>query len=499
MSYKDTMEKNLEQDSKLAISELPSLEELLKRDSNVVIPELYCMVKILLGRVEELEKEVRQLKSRLTMDSHNSSKPPSSDGLKKKIKNLRQPSQNPTGGQNGHEGKWLKFVEKPDETKVHDVETCENCNCSLNELIQVQVEKAHVFAIPKPKLFVREHQVPVKICPRCGAENKSSFPPGVFPGTQYDESVKSFLVYLNQYQYLPSERACELFQDLFGHTISEGTLNNAVGNCSSSLEPFEKEVKSQIIDSPVIHCDETGMASMEKCNYVHIASTPSLTFYTISQKRGSDGMDGAGILPYFRGTAVHDFWGAYMKYPCNHAFCNAHIVRELIFAHEEDNCEFAKRMIDCILEIKEAVDNEKEREGESLPVEAIAQFEEDYNQIIEEWLATYPPEPNRTPGKRGRKRQSKTKNLLDRLSTYSRQILAFMYDFSIPFDNNLAERDLRMMKLKQKISGTFRSIEGIKAFCRIRSYISTVRKQGRNVLESLKEALAGKPFLPISP
>jgi transposase len=206
-------------------------------------------------------------------------------------------------------------------------------------------------------------------------------------------------------------------------------------------------------------------------------------------------MDAMDILPSFEGTAVHDFWGPYRKHPCSHSFCNGHILRELTFAQEEDHSEHAGTMIECLMEIKGCVDEAKAEAAGCLPQEKLKYLQNRYDEIVREWKTCYPQETVKS-GKRGRTKQSKTKNLLDRLYANYREVLKFMYDFSVPFDNNLAERDLRMMKLKEKISGTFRSNEGADHFCRIRSYIQTVKKNGLNVFEALKNALLGNPFMP---
>jgi len=303
------------------------------------------------------------------------------------------------------------------------------------------------------------------------------------------------MVHLNQYQYTPYERACEIFAEIYGHSISEGTLCNSIYECAASLEEFRNQLKGFLRRSWVIHCDETGVQIKDKRNWMHVAATPLLAYYFVHARRGKEAMDAMDILPSFQGTAVHDFWGAYKKYPCSHSFCNAHLLRELIFARDEDNSENAGHMIDCLMDIKEAGDEAKVEGAEFLPQEMQKLMQNRYDEVVREWQTCIPQEPV-CYGKRGKKKQSKTRNLLDRLATHSREVFTFMYDFSVPFDNNLAERDLRMMKLKEKISGIFRSPEGAENFCRIRSYIQTVKKNGLNILESLKKAFLGSPFMP---
>ena len=259
---------------------------------------------------------------------------------------------------------------------------------------------------------------------------------------------------------------------------------------------MEKEIKRQAVDSPVVHFDETGMGVNGKREWSHVAGTETLTCYAAHPKRGHEATEAMGILPDFQGMAVHDFWKPYFKYNCRHALCNAHHLRELKGILEQDKQEWPRDMIDLLLEIKRAVD-EKRTVADKLDPVQIKGFEERYDQVIENGLAENPlPLSQGQPGRRGRKKQSKAKNLLDRLNTHRKKALAFMYDFSVPFDNNQAERDIRMMKVQQKISGTFRSAQGANIFCRIRGYISTVRKNSLSVINTIQAAFEGNPFIP---
>jgi transposase len=461
------------------------------REENKALKEENTTLKAEIG---ELKIEVKELKSRLNMDSHNSSKPPSSDGFKKKTKSLRSHSGKTSGGQPGHPGNSLK-CESPNETENLPVDECKRCKYSLKDQVLSDEEIAQIIDILFPKLFVKELRAAIKICPCCGMINKASLPSGIQAGIQYGAGVKSFMVYLNQYQHIPYERACEIFYEIFRHSISEGTLYNSIEECAASLEDFEIQLKGFLRRAWVIHCDETGVRVKNEREWLHVASTSDLAYYFLHARRGKEAMDAMDILPSFTGTAVHDFWGAYRKYPCSHSFCNGHLLRELIFAQDEDHSEHAGTMIECLMEIKGCVDEAKAYGAGCLPQEKLKYLQNRYDEIVREWNTCYPQETVKS-GKRGRTKQSKTKNLLDRLSANYREVLKFMYDFSVPFDNNLAERDLRMMKLKEKISGTFRSNEGADYFCRIRSYIQTVKKNGLNVIEALKNAFHGKPFMP---
>ncbi|MBI5251866.1 MAG: IS66 family transposase, partial [Desulfomonile tiedjei] len=297
--------------------------------------------------------------------------------------------------------------------------------------------------------------------------------------------------YLNQYQLLPQKRTSEFFGDVFGRSVGEGTLNNFVSDCATALGEFGQELKAGIGDSKVVHFDETKAMSGY---WVHVASTGNMTYYAVHPNRGHKAMDEIGILPTFQGSAVHDGLVAYKKYPCRHVLCNAHHQRELVAVKEDENVEWAAQMLDFLHDVKKSVDEAKEKDNDCLESKEIKNFEERYEKIVKTGFEAYPPEPiSAVPiKKRGRKKQSKGKNLLDRFKKNREQILAFMYDFKIPYDNNQAERDLRMIKLKIKISGTFRSKNGILNFCRIRSFISTMRKQGQRILQSLSNVFAGK-------
>ena len=452
---------------------------------------------------EELSKRIKELEGQLAKNSRNSSKPPSSDGLKKpkpKPKSLRKKSGRKPGGQKGHQGKTLSMVEKPDHTITHTVDQCQCCKCSLKEQAPERIERRQVFDIPVHKLEVTEHSGEVKTC-HCGHLNRAVFPKEVTAPVQYGPRVKSTAAYLKDYQLLPFQRLTEIMSDLFAcETFSQGTLANLTADCSQQLEPVDEFIRTQVASAAVAGFDETGMRAVGSLHWLHTISTEWLTWYFAHKKRGSEAMDAAGVLPEFNGRAVHDFWDAYLKYDCKHAFCNAHLLRELIFLWEEQKQTWAKDMIDHLLEIKAAVENARLADAEALPEKYPEQFQNHYFQILADGYQQNPPSES-TPGKkrRGRPKQSKARNLLDRFRNHADSILAFMNDFDVPFDNNMSERDLRMMKLRQKISGTFRSLEALKAFCRIRSYISTAKKNGLNVLDALHRLFHGNPFLPPCP
>ena len=264
------------------------------------------------------------------------------------------------------------------------------------------------------------------------------------------------------------------------------------GEAGGRLQEVNGRIKEGIISSSIVHFDETGMRIEAKLHWLHVAGTGALTYYMPHAKRGSEAFDAIGILPEFQGKAVHDGWMSYFKYGCDHGLCNAHHLRELTFIDEQYGQRWAKQMMGFLLEVKEK--RERSR-GNRFASKRIREFEERYRDIIAMGLAANPP-PAEGPKKRGRKKKSKASNLLDRLQRHEQATLAFMYDFSVPFDNNSGERDIRMMKVQQKISGTFRTFEGAMSFCRIRSYISTVRKQGMNVISALQDIFSDRQLLP---
>lgn len=454
---------------------------------------LATQVTLLSEQVPLLEERVKELEAQLNKNSRNSSKPPSSDEFIKP-KSQRQKSGKKSGGQKGHKGQTLKMRETPDVTVTHRVENCQGCGHSLEDVPCKDLEKRQEFDVPMPDLIVTEHQAETKQCPCCNLDNQAPFPKGVEMPVQYGPNIKSLLVYLNQYQLIPYKRAVELIEDLYGFSISEGTLFNFIAATFNALEPVEAEIVAQLVDSPVVHVDETGLRIEAKRQWLHVASTKTLTHYGCHPKRGSEATDAIGILPHITGVTVHDYWRSYYKYNCKHSLCNTHHLRELTGIDELTGQEWPQEMKDLLLEIKTLVD---ERKGvpKELNAAEIKDFEERYERIIDKgYLENPPPEP--IPKKRGRKKQSKARNMLDRLRAHRPEVLAFMYDFNVPFDNNLAERDIRMMKVKQKISGVFRSEQGAKMFCRIRGYISTARKNSVPVLSAIKRALDGNPFVP---
>ncbi len=462
-----------------------------------LVGTLYQQIDTLQQQVQTLQTRVRELERRLGQNSSNSSKPPSSDGYGKPApKSQRTKSNRPSGGQPGHPGHRLELREAPDRTVVHRPEVCTGCGTSLPAQTPAQsVERRQVFEL-RAYFEVTEHQAEAVRCQCCGTVTRGGFPDGVTAPTQYGPGTKAFAAYCDVYQMLPSERICELIYDLTGHWLSEGTLYNVQTDLACSLEPFEAETRAQLIAAPVVNFDETGLRVQGRLHWLHSASTPTLTAYTVHAKRGLEGMIAAGILPTFGGVAVHDGWKPYWTFNCLHALCNGHHLRELLAVEELDQQPWSAAMRTLLSEANQAVDAAVAAGQDHLAPEQLASLTKQYDALIQQGLNTNPlPDPPPTP-RRGRLKKSKVRNLVERLQTYHEAALRFLHDFRVPFTNNQGEQDIRMVKVQQKISGTFRSAAAAHEFCRIRSYISTVKKQGLPVLDCLRQAIEGHPFRP---
>jgi len=451
-------------------------------------------VNLLVERVTELTEKVAVLELRVAKNSSNSSKPPSSDGYNKPSpKSLRTITGRKSGGQAGHPGETLQQVETPDDRKIYCPPTC-TCGLSLEDAKVIREERRQVFDIPLPVVQVTEHCVQTKEC-SCGQIATGQFPAAVTAHVQYGSNIKSMAVYLNQYQHLPYERTCEALAELLGIQISEGTLLNILAECHANLEESEAATKEHIIASKVVNADESGLRIGGKTRWVHSASTKDATHYHAHERRGADATISAGILPHFQGTVIHDGWKAYMRFSCHHGLCNAHHLRELVFVEEQCQQFWAKEMQELLLDIKQAVDGARSAGLGSLDATDHAGFMKKYDTLITIAYAVNPWQAPIDKPRRGRSKKPKPLNLVERLDKQRDAVLLFMNDFAVPFDNNLAERDIRMVKLKQKVSGCFRSMAGAEMFCRIRGYVSTARKNHIGAMDALLRAFHGNPFI----
>jgi transposase len=468
--------------------------------------DLVDLVEVLLTRLQQLETLVQEqaatiqtLQDHLAKNSGNSSKPPSSDGLKKpRTRSLRQKTGRKAGGQKGHQGQTLQLRDDPDHIEAHRLDWCPHCQTDLSSLPPSGYARRQVFDVPPVRIEVTEHQAEIKECPHCQATVQAVFPSEVSQPVQYGSRLKAQASYLNTYHFIPHARTSELFGDFYAHRPAPALIQEANQAVETGSQSALAAIYDQLPQAEVEHFDESGLRVAGKTQWLHLASTEQLTYYEVHPKRGQEAMQAIGILPNFSGRAVHDHWQPYQTFNnCDHAYCNSHHLRELQFVTDQYQQPWAEQMARLLLDIKAQV-AQTALVAETLPAERIAYFEQCYDHILQQGFAANPPPLDPTPKQPGRVKQSPPKNLLDRLDKHKLQTLAFMYDFRVPFDNNLAERDVRMVKVKQKVSGSFRTEPGAKTFCAIRSYISTVRKQGGNVLDAIQDALKGNPFMPLA-
>lgn len=464
------------------------------------ITQLEAENAVLREQIATLLERVRELEARLAKDSHNSSKPPSSDGLKRQpalTRSLRKATGKRSGGQIGHRGETLHLVAEPDAVEEHRPVVCATCQAPLDERAEVvSVERRQVHELPPVQLVVTEHQALRLRCPACQQVSAGDFPAEASSRAQYGPRLRALAVYLVAQQLLPSERTCELLADVCGAPLSEGTLATWVRQSAETLAPIEEAVKTALAHAPVLHHDETGVRRAGRLAWAHVTCTGRLTHYAIHAKRGREATDTIGILPTYRGVSVHDGWKPYQAYTaCRHALCNVHHLRELTYLAEEFAQTWAAGMKRLLQEMKAATDAARAQGASQLAPSLRASFIARYQALLAQGLAANPP-PRREPGRRGRRKQSPARNLLQRLCLQQEQALAFLEDLAIPFDNNQAERDLRMLKTQQKISGCFRSEAGAETFARLRGYCSTLRKQGVTLLAALHTLFTGSPLYP---
>jgi transposase len=463
------------------------------------IAELEALVARQQEQIAALVAHVRELEGRLAKDSHNSSKPPSSDGLRRKTKSLRAPSGKKAGGQLGHRGATLRLQATPDVVVEHRPTHCAHCQTPLDAAVPVVLcERRQVQDLPPERLVVTEHRALHLRCPHCDQVSRGAFPAEASSRAQYGLHVRALAVYLVEEQLVPLGRVQALLSDLFAVQVGRGTLVAWVQQAAAALAPVEGQIKAALRQAPVLHVDETGVRRGGHLVWAHVACTAQLTHYAIHAKRGNEATDAIGILSGFRGVSVHDGWASYQTYTaCRHALCNVHHLRELTFLEEEEHQAWAKDLKELLLAMRAAANQAHAQGWPAVPEAQRMAFHRQYRALLAHARAAHPPpDTPRRPGQRGRQAQSSARNLLDRLTLHEEQVLAFLDDLTIPFDNNQAERDLRSFKVQQKISGCFRSDPGAVAYARIRGYLATLRKQGRALLAALETVFAGHPIYP---
>lgn len=439
------------------------------------LAEKEVVIARLMQRIEVLERQ-------LGLNSKNSGKPPSSDGLKKppRVKSLRGKSGKPSGGQPGHKGETLRQVEKPDIIKRHNARSCTHCRARLNASMVTGVVKRQVFDIPKPVLEVTEHQAEIYTCTHCKGITQAAFPEGVTSSAQYGHRVHATAVYLSFGQLLPEDRVAETMSDLFGTRLCPATVSAMGAKRASDLKPLADSIAARVAAAPVKHLDETGFRIGGRTQWLHVAATMGLTSYRVSPRRGS-------LPPLMTGIVVHDHWKPYYTMTgVDHALCNAHHLRELKALIEIEKEPWARRMYKLLIKACRTVDRAIAREADALAWATMRRLDRLYDAIVASGLAFHEARPElMKKGARGRQPRRPGHNLLMRFRNFKPDVLRFTKNFSVPFTNNQAERDIRMMKVKQKISGCFRSTAGAENFAILRAVISTARKQSWNVLDTL--------------
>ena len=443
--------------------------------------EVSLLFDALLVIVDQQDKRIKYLEDQLSLNSRNSSKPPSSDISKRSI-SVKGKSNRKSGGQPGHKGHKLEMSSSPDQVHSYEVGACGDCGKDLSSEGVESVVRKQIWDLPPQGIEVVEHQLLVKRCPDCGILWQSGdLPAQIQHEVAYGPRIKALSTYLHSYQQLPLKRITGFFGEVFNIKLSQGSVVNFIKRAYQKLEGFEVQLKNSLLGESAIFCDETSMRVNQKNHWLHSASSSQLSYFHIDPKRGREAMDRMGILPHYQGIAHHDYWKSYQSYECKHSLCNAHLLRELIFLAEEHKQKWAEEMIELLLRIKKGIDHAPK---EVLTLKKQKRYRKKFRAIVAKGLNLHPP-PKKIKGKRGRVAKSKSRNLLERLDLLEDQYLRFMIESEARFDNNLAERDLRMNKVKMKVSGCFRSSDAARHFARIRSFILTNQKNSQNLIQAL--------------
>ena len=445
--------------------------------------------KLLRQENATLRSEVSELRARLDSNSQNSNKPPSSDGYKKKtvqpafpkVKGKKQ------GGQQGHKGRTMQQVSSPDIIIPCKPKVC-GCGHKFAEESMVLAEKRQVFDLPQPRLDVTEYRIFKVCCPQCKQEQKGIAPQGVNAPVQYGNNVKAFTVLLNVHYKLPYKKIQLLFGDLFGYPINESTITSAGQTCYEKLQESENRIKSEILANDVAHADETGVRVEGKLHWLHAAVTRLYTYLFVHQKRGAGAIQSnESILTDYIGWLVHDCWGSYFNLPkLKHAICGAHILRELQGLADNEDIKWAKVFKAFLLSVYTLPFEERVKRRHLI--------ESRYDRICGLAEMAEPP-PVKTSSGRGKFKRTKGRNLVERLIREKHGMLAFAFNKEVPFTNNLAERDIRPVKVKLKISNCFRTFKGAEVYARIEGFISTARKHKRCVFTELSNTFNGYNFI----
>ncbi|MEZ5448333.1 MAG: IS66 family transposase [Thiolinea sp.] len=449
-----------------------------------------ALIVLLFGVLAEMEARLNALEHQVDKNSKNSSKPPSSDGLKKGAAQPRTRGAKPSGGQPGHGGSNRQLSASPDEVLVFRPTGQCSCGLALDTLDAILVERRQQIDIPPPRAHITEYQKWGVQC-RCGQYHAGVFPDGIAPHVSYGARLKAYAVGLVQGHFVALERVAEILDDQYGIRPSSGSLQKWVVQVAEHLRPAYDAQCPTITGAEVAHFDESGIRVNGQLQWLHVAATDSAVHYSTHPKRGTKGMDAAGILPAFTGIAVHDCWQPYWHYPdISHALCNAHLLRELNYVDQLTGQAWPVALRNVLVDGKKAVKAALEAGQTLLAQETLATLENRYDAQITLGLEAFPVSPP-VAGKRGRTKQHPATNLLLRLKTHKEAILRFLTDWRVPFDNNRAERAVRCIKVKLKVTGGFRASGGSQAFCIIRSIWETNKLHHQNPFDTLRVAFGG--------
>jgi transposase len=452
------------------------------------------LIEIILMQAEQIRKlteRVEELEARLNMNSSNSSKPPSSDGYAKPApKSQRKKSGKKPGGQPGHKGHNISMAGKEDEVETVEPQVCKYCGHDLSNVPGIEKESRYVADLEEIVLQIKKYIQTAKICPECGATNYGRFPDFATTTQQYGPNLKAVITLLSERGMVSMGRTVEIIEALTGRKLSWGTVANTHRKCAEKLEKPLENLKDAVGRQPVLDCDETGMRINKGLCWLHTASTADLTYLEMEKKRGNEAMDAIGILPKYKGIIMHDCLAGYFKYTeCEHALCNAHLIRELKYIYESTGQGWAAKMIDFLILVKLEIDKLKGEGKEHVPKPQLTAYRRQYTRLVNQGAALN-PHAEKVSGRRGRTKQTKACLLLDRLSKHRFEYLRFTTDFRVPFDNNQAERDFRIAKVKQKVSGCFRSENGGKHYASMQSFIQTIAKHNLSVFSELSKVFS---------
>ena len=447
--------------------------------------------------IATLQARVAELERRVGKDSSNSSRPPSQDGLGKPPapRRERRGEGRRPGKQPGAPGAHLAQVPDPDQVVVHRPQRCQGCGGDLTLAPVTGVEARQVFDLPEIQLWVTDHRVERRAC-GCGRVTAGVFPEQVRAAACYGPGVRGLASYLMVAHHLPVERAARVLGDVLGASCSVGMLAGLAAEAAGGLGGFVERVREQLAQAPVAHFDETGARVAGRLHWVHSASTPLLSWFVVHPKRGVAAMDAAGVLPGFGGVAVHDCWSPYWRYSkATHALCAAHLLRELEGIGDEPGQGWAAELGEWFTIACAQATSARDAGADRLQATVLAGLIDRYDHILATGRAANPVPP-RPPGRRRRPQRSPAVCLLERLQVHRDEVVRFLEDLRVPPTNNLAERDIRMVKLQQKISGCWRTLDGAQAFLTVRSYVTTARKHGVNPLAALRRLFQGNPWMP---